>query len=100
VIKNKFYISLSLAVGFGPAFRRNPEQNGIPATTDVRLAARAVVRTSIGYNATTFYIGFSAVSSQSSEVDQELSRLERNINNFKIFVGKRFKPPALLKKIK
>ena len=99
IIAKKVFFSLSIAIGFGPTFKSNPDLSSIPGEVETRVAARASVRTALGYSSDRFFAGISAFSTQSSEVDETMPRLERNINNFKIFVGRRIGAPGFLQKL-
>jgi hypothetical protein len=99
VVKNNFFFSISLTIGLGPSILRDSQNGNIHNANNVKMAARAVVRGALGYNSEKTYFGISVISSQSSEVDLREAHLERNINNFQIFVGQRFSAPRPIKNL-
>lgn len=96
VIKKKYFISLTLVVGFGPTFKLIPEKTGVPSKTEADLAIRAIGRMALGFNGDKTFWGISSITSDSSEIDENTSYLSRSVFHVKIFFGIRLNAPRIL----
>ncbi len=95
IISKKYFISLTLVLGFGPTFKSFPNDRTGATGTEVEGAVRAIGRTAFGFNGKRTFWGISSITSSSSEIDDTQSYLSRSIFNVKVFFGIRLQPPGI-----
>ncbi|MFY0626932.1 MAG: DUF4421 family protein [Reichenbachiella sp.] len=97
ILWKHLYISMTIAIGFGPQTQRRDETPELPEYNENDAGAFVVTRLGLGHNGETYFYGISAVNSFAGAQDENVSALQRQVGNFKIFVGHRFNPPKFLK---
>lgn len=98
-IKSNFFFSLSIDLGFGPAIKKYNNGANPVNQTETQLSVRGGFRTAIGINKEKVFYGISAISSNSTEVDDTSSHLSRGVSIIKLFYGRRFVTPKVVKKV-
>ena len=90
VIKQKFFISLTLALGLGAeTITTNNEDNSLDRNK-TEASARVAARFSMGYNSDKFFIGLSSVGDTFGTGNEDEPWLQYSVNNFRMFIGRRF----------
>lgn len=93
-----FYLSLTLALGFGIESGRRPESDELPEYSASHAGAFIIARTSLGFNGEKWYGGFITGNSASNSANEDISHLGRSVSNVKLFIGRRLVAPSLKKK--
>ncbi len=99
IIGSKFFFSLSVNVGFGPSIKKYSNDLLVKNPDETHLSVRGAVRSAIGYNTENNFFGISSVASNSTEVSENEPHLARSVSIIKIFYGRRFKTPKVIKKV-
>ena len=99
IIGENTFFSITASVGFGPSIRNFSDEITYSEPENVKLAVRGGSRLSFGHNSEKRFYGLSVIISNSTEADDTRSRLERSVSLLKIFYGKRFTTPKIVKKI-
>ena len=90
VIGHKFFFSLTLAVGLGPEFRTSTDPETNEKTREIVAASKVTGRTAIGFNSDRTFFGITTVAGNSGGGEEDDAWLEHNVNNLRVFFGKRF----------
>ena len=97
ILWKHLYFSLTVAVGFGPQVENRDESSDLPAYKHSETGTFVVTRFGLGHNGETYFYGISGVNTFKGAQDENVSNLQRQVGNFKVFIGHRFNPPKFLK---
>ncbi|WP_109831541.1 DUF4421 domain-containing protein [Reichenbachiella versicolor] len=99
ILLKHLYISATLVVGLGPVLENVPELDGRPSERNVESETIGIFRVGIGYNGYKWFWGVSSFLGVGGSRDKNTSYIEREVNNVRLHIGYRMKPPKLLRRI-
>ncbi|MCV9388708.1 DUF4421 domain-containing protein [Reichenbachiella ulvae] len=95
VLFHRFYLSGSLALGFGPLYQNGRKTSNRSAYSKWESEASITARMAMGYNGKRFFMGVTSFGATSIENTEEDSYLKRGYNTLRFFVGYRFDRPPI-----
>ncbi|UXP33795.1 DUF4421 domain-containing protein [Reichenbachiella agarivorans] len=100
VVFKRVFLSMTCTLGIGPEIEKAKSTDQREPYSNTVLDEFIAIRVALGYNGTTYYGGLSAFATSSGAKEKEAAYLERGVNNFKIYFGRRFIQPNFLDKPK